>query len=218
MKKKFIVIFGLACLAVLLFFVFKNECEKTQIMYRILEFNGDTTVWDPADCTIHDSSFSCSKEIIYNFPDIEKRLRTQKQKSDTALQKKQKVIYKNLNFGKNAIVNYIPIADIPAFDRKNVAKFFSYISGGPCSKLLTFSSNYKIEAIGIPDDFKWKKRNAHEMLIHKNAAGQNTCKLEQNIYKPLQNLLSKPPKELKLIHSTNKKIAYQPRLDVYFCY
>lgn len=253
MKKKFIVIFGLVCLAILLFFVFKNDnvqvvhdkniasisnntasasdstVPETKTMYRILEFNGDTTVWDSADCVIRDSSFSCRKEVVHDFSDIEKWLdRTfnakkspsisEIQKTNIKFQKEQKVIYKDLNFGKDAIVNYIPIADIPAFDRNNVAKFFSYISGGPCSKLLTFSSNYKIEAIGIPDDFKWKKRNAHEMLIHKNAAGQNTCKLEQNIYKSLQNLLSKPPKELKLIHSTNKKIAYQPRQDVYFCY
>ena len=174
MKKKFIVIFGLFCLTILLFFVFKKECEKTQIMYRILEFNGDTTVWDPADCTIRDSSFSCSKEIIYNFPDIEKRLRTQKQKSDTALQ--QKVIYKNLNFGKNAIVNYIPIADIPEFDRNNVAHFFSYISGSPCSKLLTFHSNYKIEAIGLPDYFKWDEDDRKKwMSISKDTTGQNVC-------------------------------------------
>jgi len=246
MKKKFIVIFGLVCLAVFLFFVFKNDnvqvvhdkniasvsnntastsdstVPKTKTMYRILEFNGDTTVWDSADCVIRDSSFSCRKTCKHDF--FEKLFGTKWQKNDTNHKKKQKVIYKDsnnykdLNFGKDAIVNYIPIADIPAFDRNNVANFFSYISGGPCSKLLTFSSNYKIEAIGIPDDFKWKKRNAHEMLIHKNAAGQNTCILEQNIYKSLQNLLSKPPKELKLIHSTNKKIAYQPRLDVYFCY
>ena len=177
MKKKFIVIFGLACLTIIsLFFVFKNECEKTQIMYRILEFNGDTTVWDPADCTIRDSSFSCSKEIIYNFTDIEKWLRTQKQKSDTALQKKQKVIYKNLNFGKDAIVNYIPIADIPAFDRNNVAHFFSYISGSPCSKLLTFHSNYKIEAIGLPDYFKWDEDDRKKwMSISKDTTGQNVC-------------------------------------------
>ena len=176
MKKKFIVIFGLVCLTILLFFVFKNECEKPQIMYRILEFNGDTTVWDPADCTIRDSSFSCSKEIIYNFTDIEKWLRTQKQKSDTALQKKQKVIYKNLNFGKDAIVNYIPIADIPAFDRNNVAHFFSYISGSPCSKLLTFHSNYKIEAIGLPDYFKWDEDDRKKwMSISKDTTGQNVC-------------------------------------------
>ena len=193
MKKKFIVIFGLVCLAILLFFVFKNDnvqvvhdkniasvsnsaAPKTQIMYRILEFNGDTTVWDPADCTIRDSSFSCSKEIIYNFTDIEKWLRTQKQKSDTALQKKQKVIYKNLNFGKDAIVNYIPIADIPAFDRNNVAHFFSYISGSPCSKLLTFHSNYKIEAIGLPDYFKWDEDDRKKwMSISKDTTGQNVC-------------------------------------------
>lgn len=239
MKKKFIVIFGLVCLAILLFFVFKNDnvqvthdkntasasnstVPKKKTMYRILEFNGDISVWDSADCVIRDSSFSCRKTCKHDF--FEKLFGTKWQKTDTNHKKKQKVIYKDsnnykdLNFGKNAIVNYIPIADIPAFDRKNVAKFFSYISGGPCSKLLTFSSNYKIEAIGIPDDFKWKKRNAHEMHIHKNAAGQNTCKLGQNTYKSLQNILSKPPKELKLIHSTNKKIAYQPRLDVDFCY
>jgi hypothetical protein len=152
-----------------------STVPKTKTMYRILEFNGDTTVWDSADCVIRDSSFSCKKEIIYNFPDIEKRLRTQKQKSDTALQKKQKVIYKNLNFGKEAIVNYIPIADIPAFDRNNVAKFFSYISGKPCSKLLTFRSNYKIEAIGLPDYFKWKTRDADEMYIRKDSTEENVC-------------------------------------------
>jgi hypothetical protein len=89
MKKKFIVIFGLFCLAISLFFVFKNDnvqvaCDnntarasedtasasgstapKIKTMYRILEFNGDTTVWDSADCVIRDSSFSCKKaEII----------------------------------------------------------------------------------------------------------------------------------------------------------
>ena len=206
MKKKFIVIFGLVCLTILLFFVFKNECEKPQIMYRILEFNGDTTVWDPADCTIHDSSFSCSKEIIYNFPDIEKRLRTQKQKSDTALQKKQKVIYKNLNFGKNAIVNYIPIADIPAFDRNNVAKLFSHLSGEPCTFLLTFRSNYKIEAIGLPDYFKWKTEDADKLYIRKNKAGQNTCI-------SLNDIVSKLPTGRPLYYPTNKKFN-QSRHDV----
>ena len=206
MKKKFIVIFGLVCLTILLFFVFKNECEKTQIMYRILEFNGDTTVWDPADCTIHDSSFSCSKEIIYNFPDIEKRLRTQKQKSDTALQKKQKVIYKNLNFGKNAIVNYIPIADIPAFDRNNVAKLFSHLSGEPCTFLLTFRSNYKIEAIGLPDYFKWKTEDADKLYIRKNKAGQNTCI-------SLNDIVSKLPTGRPLYYPSNKKFN-QSRHDV----
>ena len=90
MKKKFIVIFGLVCLTILLFFVFKNDnvqvvhdkntarvsdttasvsdsaAPKTKTMYRILEFNGDTTVWDSADCVIRDSSFSCSMRIVQN--------------------------------------------------------------------------------------------------------------------------------------------------------
>ena len=94
MKKKFIVIFGLVCLAISLFFVFKNDnvqvvhdkniasvsnntasvtdstAPKTKTMYRILEFNGDTTVWDSTDCVIRDSSFSCKKEIIQDLSDI----------------------------------------------------------------------------------------------------------------------------------------------------
>ena len=240
MKKKFIVIFGLVCLAVLLFFVFKNDnvqvaldkntarvsnntastsdstVPETKTMYRILEFNGDTTVWDSADCVIRDSSFSCKKEIIQDLSDIANKNyinkiredflninknisilgealanHNKKQKIEKTLPsshitensnntinnntKQPKVIYKDLNFGKDAIVNYIPIADIPAFDRNNVAKFFSYISGKPCSKLLTFRSNYKIEAIGLPDYFKWKTRDADEMYIRKDSTEENVC-------------------------------------------
>jgi hypothetical protein len=246
MKKKFIVILGLVCLAILLFFVFKNDngqvdyskniesisdntasvsdntesvtdstAPKTKTMYRILEFNGDTTVWDSADCVIRDSSFSCKKEIIQDLSDIvnkkfinkihedfssiyknmsildEALENHKKNKTGNTLPsshikenstnipnnntKQPKVIYKDLNFGKDAIVNYIPIADIPAFDRNNVAKFFSYISGKPCSKLLTFRSNYKIEAIGLPDYFKWKTRDADEMYIRKDSTEENVC-------------------------------------------
>ena len=240
MKKKFIVIFGLFCLAISLFFVFKNDnvqvvhdkniasvsnntastsdstVPETKTMYRILEFNGDTTVWDSADCVIRDSSFSCKKEIIQDLSDIANKNyinkiredflninknisilgealanHNKKQKIEKTLPsshitensnntinnntKQPKVIYKDLNFGKDAIVNYIPIADIPAFDRNNVAKFFSYISGKPCSKLLTFRSNYKIEAIGLPDYFKWKTRDADEMYIRKDSTEENVC-------------------------------------------
>ena len=202
MKKKFIVIFGLVCLAIFsLFFVFKNDnvqvahdkntasvsnntasvsdsaAPKTKIKYRILEFNGDTTVWDSADCVIRDSSFSCSMRIVQNdFRDL-----LINKKTTLNSPPKANIVYKDLNFGKDAIVNYIPIADIPAFDRNNVAKFFSHLSGGPCSKLLTFRSNYKIETIELPDFFKWvttktwEKRNEQDMFIHKNTTGQNVC-------------------------------------------
>ena len=234
MKKKFIVIFGLVCLAISLFFVFKNDnvqvvhdkniasisnntasasdstVPETKTMYRILEFNGDTTVWDSADCVIRDSSFSCKKvEIIDHGKKLLELLGYQTQKPNEKSQEKdiyqnlnfgKKVIYKDLNFGKNAIVNYIPIADIPAFDRNNVAKFFSYISGGPCSKLLTFSSNYKIEAIGLPDDFKWKNQNAYEINIHKNTAGQNICSSLTDMLS--KSKLTKSPKEHIPIHTT----------------
>ena len=234
MKKKFIVIFGLFCLAISLFFVFKNDNvqvvhdkniasvsnntastsdstdPETKTMYRILEFNGDTTVWDSADCVIRDSSFSCKKvEIIDHGKKLLELLGKQTQKNNEKPQEKdiyqnlnfgKKVIYKDLNFGKNAIVNYIPIADIPTFDRNNVAKFFSYISGGPCSKLLTFSSNYKIEAIGLPDDFKWKNQNAYEINIHKNTAGQNICSSLTDMLS--KSKFTKSPKEHIPIHTT----------------
>lgn len=234
MKKKFIVIFGLACLAILLFFVFKNDnvqvaCDKntasasdsaapkTKTMYRILEFNGDTTVWNSTDCDIRDSSFSCRKEVVHDFSDIEKWLdRTfnakkspsisEIQKTNIKFQKEQKVIYKDLNFGKDAIVNYIPIADIPAFDRNNVAKLFSHLSGEPCSQLLTFSSNYIIEAIGLPDYFKWEQYKARECInkqdifIKKNSAGQKTCIIKKCIS---STDISKLLESTKHIRSTN---------------
>lgn len=110
MKKKFIVIFGLACLAILLFFVFKNDnvqvaCDKntasasdsaapkTKTMYRILEFNGDTTVWNSTDCDIRDSSFSCRKEVVHDFSDIEKWLdRTFNAKKSPSISEIQKLI------------------------------------------------------------------------------------------------------------------------------
>lgn len=230
MKKKFIVIFGLVCLAVLLFFVFKNDnmqvmhdkntarvsdttasvsdsaAPKTKIKYRILEFNGDTTVWDSADCVIRDSSFSCRKSCN----PLEKIFGIIRPKSDTTLQKKQKVTYKNLNFGEDAIVNYIPIADIPAFDRKDVTKLFSNLSGEPCTILLTFSSNYKIEAIGLPDYFKWKTEDADKLYIRKNKAGQNTCV-------SLNDIVSKIPTGRPLYYPTNKKFN-QSRQDVDVCY
>lgn len=241
MKKKFIVIFGLVCLAILLFFVFKNDnvqfahdkntasvsnntasasdstVPETKTLYRILEFNGDTTVWNSTDCDIRDSSFSCRKEVVHDFSDIEKWLEgtiygkkspsiSEIQKTNIKFQKEQKVIYKDLNFGKDAIVNYIPIADIPAFDRNNVAKLFSHLSGEPCTFLLTFRSNYKIEAIGLPDYFKWKTEDADKLYIRKNKTGQNTCI-------SLNDIVSKLPTGRPLYYPTNKKFN-QSRHDV----
>lgn len=116
MKKKFIVIFGLVCLAISLFFVFKNDnvqvvhdkniasvsnntastsdstVPKTKTMYRILEFNGDTTVWDSADCVIRDSSFSCRKTCKHDF--FEKLFGTKWQKTDTNHKKSKKSFIK----------------------------------------------------------------------------------------------------------------------------
>ena len=124
MKKKFIVIFGLFCLAISLFFVFKNDnvqvvhdkyiasvsnntasasgstAPKIKTMYRILEFNGDTTVWDSADCVIRDSSFSCKKEIIQDLSDIVNKKFINKIHEDFSS------IYKNMSILDEALENH----------------------------------------------------------------------------------------------------------------
>ena len=61
-----------------------------------------------------------------------------------------------MNFGKDAITNYIPMARIPEFDRDSVANLFSSLPGEPCTHILFYSSNYSLEPIGLPDNFMLK--------------------------------------------------------------
>lgn len=165
-------------------------------IYRIQEFNGDTSEWDASDCNVKDSSFSCRRvtNVDCNLPSV--RWLNCRDANNNFIEcpgYKDTIYdttYKNLNFGKDALVNYIPNAKIPTFNRDSVAKLFSKISGEPCSRLLSFSSNYHLEAIGLPDSLtlnfereyipegyiRPKDFSVHLSLITNESTGEKTCR------------------------------------------
>ena len=134
-----------------------STLHQNVTIYRIQEFNGDTSEWNASDCNVKDSSFSCRRVTNYDCDQVYDRVLYCKDAYDNPIEcpgYKDTIYdttYQNLNFGKEALVHYIPIAKIPTFKRDSVAKLFSKISGNPCSILLSFSSNYYLEAIGLPD-------------------------------------------------------------------
>ena len=150
--------------------------------YRILNFYGDTTVWDSSYCHIQDSTFYCRSAKYYNSCDDYPY-------EISALE--PTIIYDtsfiNLNFGKDAITNYIPMADIPEFNRDSVAKLFSTLSGKPCSELQEYTSSYSLKAIGLPDDFAllWGgnfkysdfRKHAHK---EKDDLGNENCSIRED--------------------------------------
>ncbi|WP_295055669.1 hypothetical protein [uncultured Fibrobacter sp.] len=68
--------------------------------------------------------------------------------------------YKDINFGENALLNYIPIAKIPEFNRDTVQKVLSTLYGDACAQFFLFSSNYYLKTIGLPEGFTIENRNA----------------------------------------------------------
>ena len=136
-------------------------------IYRIREFNGDTSEWDASDCNVKDSSFSCRRVTNYDCNEVYYRVLNCKDADNNPIEcpgYKDTIYdttYKNLNFGKDALLHYIPTAKIPAFKRDSVAKLFSKISGEPCSRLLSFSSNYYLEAVGLPDSLTLRLEYAY---------------------------------------------------------
>ena len=169
-------------------------------IYRIQEYNGDTSEWDALDCRVHDSNFNCrrvtnvdcNRDIVrmLNCRDANNNFIECPDFKDTIYD----TTYKNLNFGKEALVNYIPVAKIPAFNRDSVAKLFSKISREPCSRLLSFSSNYYLEAIGLPDSLtlnlereyipeeyiRPKDFFVHLSLITNESTGEKTCRQDSS--------------------------------------
>lgn len=104
-----------------------STLHKNVKMYRALNFKGDTTQWDESDCNIKDTSFSCYHETCVGCYTVKicrdannKRIKCPSYK-DTIYD----TTYKNINFGENALVNYIPIAKIPKFNRDTVQKVLS---------------------------------------------------------------------------------------------
>ena len=131
-------------------------------LYRVLNYKGDTTIWRTSDCEIKKKSFECYHQECWGIGCSGFRTRiggriAKNHYKDTVYD----TTYQNLNFGKNALVHYTPIAKVPKFNRKAVAKALSKLSGKPCYQIFELRSNYKLEAIGLPG-FSWKSRNDYD--------------------------------------------------------
>ena len=173
-----------------------STLHQNVTIYRIQEFNGDTSEWNASDCNVKDSSFSCRRVTNYDCDQVYDRVLYCKDAYDNPIEcpgYKDTIYdttYQNLNFGKEALVHYLPIAKIPTFKRDSVAKLFSKISGNPCSILLSFSSNYYLEAIGLPDSLTLSLEDAYVPEAYKSpkdwyiqlnlftnkTTGEKTCK------------------------------------------
>lgn len=128
-------------------------------LYRVLEPQGDTSVWDASDCHVGDSTFSCSRAT--NVDCFQSRIFYECKEVDGSPCPKKDTLYDttytDLNFGPNARTDYIPYAEIPAFNRDSVKNLFSHLSGEFCKTFVSFSSNYFLEAIGLPDSLTFLK-------------------------------------------------------------
>ena len=126
-------------------------------LYRVLNYKGDTTIWRTSDCEIKKKSFECYHQSCWGLGCSGFRTRigdriAKIHYKDTVYD----TTYQNLNFGKNALVKYIPVAKIPKIDRRQMKKRLSKLSAEACSEIANLKSNYTFEAIGLPDGFTWK--------------------------------------------------------------
>ena len=160
----------------------EQTIHKPLTLYRALNFNKDTTVWDTSDCKIGKSTFSCDHVDRYDYTYGHLDILTDKLKKHSS---HKKIIYDttyiDINFGKNALVHYTPIAKIPKFNRKAVAKALSKLSGKRCSQIFELRSNYNLEVIGLPG-FSWKNREAvmfgYDAYIDSDDSSQKKCSVQ----------------------------------------
>lgn len=167
--------------------ILEQIIHKPLTRYRALNFNKDTTVWDTSDCKIGKSTFSCNHIERHNYSfgvrdDIRLEIFGDKLKKRSS---HKKIIYDttyiDINFGKNALVHYTPIAEIPKLDRDAVAKALSKLSGKRCSQIFEFRSNYNLEVIGL-SGFSWKNRKdeilGYDAYIDRNDSDQEMCSVQ----------------------------------------
>jgi hypothetical protein len=126
-------------------------------LYRVLNYKGDTTIWRTSDCEIKKKTFECYHQSCWGLGCSGFRTRiggriAKIHYKDTIYD----TTHRNLNFGKNALIKYIPVAKIPKIDRRQMKKRLSKLSGKACSEIANLKSNYTFEAIGLPEGFTWK--------------------------------------------------------------
>ena len=167
--------------------ILEQIIHKPLTRYRALNFNKDTTVWDTSDCKIGKSTFSCNHIERHNYSfgvrdDIRLEIFGDKFKKRSS---HKKIIYDttyiDINFGKNALVHYTPIAKIPKLGRDAVAKALSKLSGKRCSQIFEFRSNYNLEVIGL-SGFSWKNRKdeilGYDAYIDRDDSDQEMCSVQ----------------------------------------
>ena len=132
-------------------------------LYRALNFKGDTTLWQESDCSISDTSFSCYHETCLNGCTyvLQYSIDADNNREKSASYKDiiYDTTYKDINFGENALVNYIPVAKIPELDKDAVKKTLSNLPGNYCAQIFEFTSKYTIQSIGLPKDFSWEDKD-----------------------------------------------------------
>lgn len=147
-------------------------------MYRILGPQGDTSVWNASNCHVGDSTFSCTQvtnvdcyifhtsyiEICYDSNKVEIPCLQKDTLYDTTVA--------DLNFGPNARVDYIPYAKISEFNRDSVKSLFSELSGETCKLLVSYSSNYFLEAVGLPDSLTLLKTDEYRLGTYRSDYSQ----------------------------------------------
>jgi len=171
------------------FFIEDSTLHIDVQRYRALNYNKDTTVWELSDCKIEDSTFACVHDVRYDYSygvrddiwnsifDDENPSKKRSGYRDTIYD----TTYTDINFGKNALVHYTPVAEIPEFDREAVAKALSKLSGEPCAQIFEFRSNYYLEVVGLPG-FSWKDQDAvmfgYDAYIDTEDSGQKKCSVQ----------------------------------------
>jgi len=163
--------------------ILEQIIHKPLTRYRALNFNKDTTVWDTSDCKIGKSTFSCNHIDRYDYSyGVWDGFYDDEMVWDSS---RKKIIYDttyiDINFGKNALVHYTPVTEIPKLDREAVAKALSKLSGEACAQIFKFRSNYNLEVIGLPG-FSWEDQDAlmfgFDAYIDRDDSGQEKCSVQ----------------------------------------
>lgn len=131
----------------------------TDTIYQVKTGRDTIQEWNSESCNIkEDGSFTCGGKCsnggtfavrVCIDPDTEQLIECSEPVyvRDT--------VYVELNYGDHPLTGYIPYAKVPEFDGDSVKKHFAEFSRAGCAVSQKFSSNYSLEAIGLPEKYIW---------------------------------------------------------------
>lgn len=166
-----------------------NVVHVTDTIYRIMNIRDSIEEWAASDCDLHeDGSFECSKctdlPIVNVSPlyvchdSLGHVITCPKEIRDT--------FFVDLNYGDNPVTDYIPYVDVPEFNRDSVKELFAELSGGYCESLKELSSNYRLEAIGLPDSLEFYDASglSYSLLTNNSTDSSDTDQYATIIHQP----------------------------------